>query len=61
MPDVVVLVTSREPLMVRGERLVQVPSLSAHEAERLFLERARTEAPDRGDRCRSGTRGDRVV
>jgi predicted ATPase len=45
-PDVVVLVTSREPLMIRGERLVPVPSLSPHEAERLFLERARDEAPD---------------
>jgi predicted ATPase len=45
-PEVVVLVTSREPLMIRGERLVPVPSLSAHEAEQLFLDRARNEAPD---------------
>ena len=45
-PNVVVLATSREPLMVRGERLVPVPSLSPDEAERLFLERARDEAPD---------------
>jgi len=45
-PTVVVLVTSREPLMIRGERLVPVPSLSPEEAERLFLERARDEAPD---------------
>jgi predicted ATPase len=45
-PHVVVLATSREPLMVRGERLVPVPSLTGEEAERLFLERARDEAPD---------------
>jgi predicted ATPase len=45
-PNVVVLATSREPLMVRGERLVPVPSLLPDEAERLFLERARDEAPD---------------
>ncbi len=45
-PDVVVLVTSREPLMIRGERLVPVPSLLPQDAERLFLERARDEAPD---------------
>ncbi len=45
-PGVVVLVTSREPLMIRGERLVPVPSLLPEEAERLFLERARDEAPD---------------
>jgi predicted ATPase len=45
-PNVVVLATSREPLMVRGERLVPVPSLPLDEAERLFLERARDEAPD---------------
>ena len=45
-PNVVVLATSREPLMVRGERLVPVPSLPPDEAERLFLERARDEAPD---------------
>lgn len=45
-PKVVVLVTSREPLMIRGERMVPVPSLSPQEAERLFLERARDEAPD---------------
>ena len=32
--------------MVRGERLVPVPSLTRDEAERLFLERARDEAPD---------------
>ncbi len=45
-PKVVVLVTSREPLMIRGERLVPVPSLLPHDAEQLFLERARDEAPD---------------
>ena len=45
-PNVVVLATSREPLMLRGERLVPVPSLPPDEAERLFLERARDEAPD---------------
>lgn len=45
-PNVVVLVTSREPLMIRGERLVPVPSLLPEDAERLFLERARDEAPD---------------
>jgi predicted ATPase len=44
--NVIVLATSREPLMVRGERLVPVPSLPPDEAERLFLERARDEAPD---------------
>ena len=32
--------------MVRGERLVPVPSLPADDAERLFLQRARDEAPD---------------
>jgi len=45
-PDVVVVATSREPLMIRGERLIPVPSLSPHEAELLFVERARDEAPD---------------
>ena len=41
-----VLATSREPLLVRGERLVPVPSLLPDDAERLFLERAHDEAPD---------------
>ena len=45
-PTVVVLATSREPLMIRGERLVPVPSLSPDDAERLFVERARDEAPN---------------
>ncbi|HSB87796.1 MAG TPA: BTAD domain-containing putative transcriptional regulator, partial [Ilumatobacteraceae bacterium] len=34
-PTVAVLATSREPLMVRGERLVPVPSLPPDDAERL--------------------------
>lgn len=45
-PTVSILATSREPLMVRGEQLVPVPSLTADEAERLFLDRAHAEAPD---------------
>ena len=45
-PTVTILATSREPLMVRGERLVPVPSLLPDEAERLFLQRAHDEAPD---------------
>ncbi|MEP6658304.1 MAG: adenylate/guanylate cyclase domain-containing protein, partial [Acidimicrobiales bacterium] len=45
-PGVAVLATSREPLMVRGERLMPVPSLLPEDAERLFLQRARDEAPD---------------
>jgi predicted ATPase len=45
-PGVAILATSREPLMVRGERLVPVPSLAPDDAERLFLQRARDEAPD---------------
>jgi predicted ATPase len=45
-PAVTVLATSREPLMVRGERLVPVSSLTPADAEWLFLERARDEAPD---------------
>jgi predicted ATPase len=44
-PNVTVVATSREPLMIRGERLVPVPSLSPVDAERLFVERARDEAP----------------
>jgi predicted ATPase/class 3 adenylate cyclase len=44
--NVAVLATSREPLMVRGERLVPVASLPLDDAERLFIERARAEAPD---------------
>ena len=45
-PTLTVLVTSREPLMVSGEHLVPVPSLAATDAERLFIERARAEAPN---------------
>ena len=45
-PTVTLLATSREPLMVRGERLVPVPSLLPDEAEQLFVQRARDEAPD---------------
>jgi predicted ATPase len=45
-PAVTVLATSREPLMVSGERLVPVQSLAESDAERLFIERAHTEAPD---------------
>ena len=45
-PSVAVVATSREPLMVRGERLMPVPSLLPEDAERLFLQRARDEAPD---------------
>lgn len=45
-PDVVCIATSREPLMVRGERLVPVASLTPADAERLFVDRARDEAPD---------------
>ncbi|MEQ1874053.1 MAG: NB-ARC domain-containing protein [Ilumatobacteraceae bacterium] len=45
-PTVAVLATSREPLMIRGERLAPVPSLSPDDAGRLFVERARDEAPD---------------
>ena len=45
-PSVTVLATSREPLMVSGERLVPVTSLAISDAERLFIERAHTEAPD---------------
>jgi predicted ATPase/class 3 adenylate cyclase len=45
-PSITVLATSREPLMVSGERLVPVTSLALGDAERLFIERAHTEAPD---------------
>ena len=44
-PSITVLATSREPLMVSGERLVPIPSLELRDAERLFIERAHTEAP----------------
>ncbi len=45
-PAVTVLSTSREPLMVNGESLSPVPTLSADDAVELFLARADTEAPD---------------
>ena len=45
-PTVTILATSREPLMVAGERLVPVPSLPLADAERLFIERASSEAPE---------------
>ena len=45
-PTVTILATSREPLMVTGERLVPVPSLPLADATRLFIERASSEAPD---------------
>jgi predicted ATPase len=45
-PHVTLLATSREPLQVRGERLVHVPSLAAEDAEALFLQRTRDESPD---------------
>jgi predicted ATPase len=45
-PALGVLATSREPLMVRGERLVPVPSLPLDDAVELFVQRARDEAPD---------------
>lgn len=45
-PKVVVIATSREPLMVRGERLIPLGSLLPADAEQLFLDRTRDEAPD---------------
>ena len=45
-PTVTVLATSREPLMVTGERLFPLSSLSHEDAQRLFIERASSEAPD---------------
>ena len=43
-PNVHVLATSREPVMVRGERLTAVASLSSADAIDLFLDRAAAEA-----------------
>jgi hypothetical protein len=45
-PTVAILATSRQPLMMTGERIVQVHSLPRADAERLFIERASSEAPD---------------
>lgn len=39
-PRVTVLVTSREPLHVSGERVLRIGPLAGHDASRLFLERA---------------------
>jgi predicted ATPase len=44
-PNVHVLATSREPVMVRGERLTAVASLSSTDAVALFFDRAAAEAP----------------
>ncbi|MDC3402526.1 adenylate/guanylate cyclase domain-containing protein, partial [bacterium] len=44
-PDAHVLATSREPVMVRGERLSAVPSMTSEDGFKLFLERAAAEAP----------------
>jgi predicted ATPase len=44
-PNTHVLATSREPVMVRGERLSAVPSLNSDDAYGLFVERATAEAP----------------
>jgi predicted ATPase/class 3 adenylate cyclase len=40
VPTVTVLVTSREPLGLAGERVVAVPSLAPHDAVELFCDRA---------------------
>lgn len=45
-PHVVVLATSREPLGVDGEQLWLVPPLATEQAVELFVQRARTVAPD---------------
>ena len=44
--DVNVLATSREPLLISGERLTPVGALSEAEAVELFLVRARAEGPN---------------
>ncbi|MEU0090799.1 LuxR C-terminal-related transcriptional regulator [Kribbella sp. NPDC006257] len=44
-PQTTILATSRERLAVPGERLLQVPSLGT-DAQRLFLDRARSVDPD---------------
>ena len=44
-PNLHILATSREPVMVRGERLAAVASLSPTDAVGLFLDRAAAEAP----------------
>jgi predicted ATPase len=45
-PRLTIFATSREPLNVSGEVTWLVPPLGHHEAERLFLSRARTVRPD---------------
>ena len=46
VPDVVVLVTSREALGVEGERILAVPPLPEEHATELFAERAKAGRPD---------------
>lgn len=45
-PKVSVLVTSREPLGIEGERVSPVPALAETDAAELFAERARASRPD---------------
>ncbi|TDO17589.1 putative ATPase [Mycobacterium sp. BK086] len=45
-PRVSLLVTSREPLGIEGERIVAVPPLGVDEATELFVDRARAGRPD---------------
>ena len=45
-PRVRVIATSREPLMVRGERVMPVGPLPADDGLALFLDRARAESPN---------------
>ena len=45
-PGTVVLATSREPLLVRGEQLIPVVPVPLRDARALFIERAGSEAPD---------------
>ncbi len=47
-PLVRVIATSREPLMVRGERVMPVGPLPADDRLALFLDRARAESPNLG-------------
>jgi AAA domain len=63
-PDVTVLVTSREPLGVPGETVWRLPTLVAHEAVELFVDRARHVGDDftvgPGDEVVPLDRGDQV-
>jgi predicted ATPase/DNA-binding SARP family transcriptional activator len=45
-PRVSVLATSRQPLGIEGERIVEIPPLSVEDATRLFAERARACRPE---------------